>query len=113
MNKRALFFIVLGVSLLALSGSQLALGKAHVPLGKVQVCHSVGGQPGRTLAIAPISLEVHLDHSDCRLPVCDFNNAFPTGTLCPEENAGTGFCVLENSRDSATGITARCTEVLF
>ncbi len=114
MNKRALFFIVLGVSLLALSGSQLALGKAHVPMGSLNVCHAPPGGNGSSLIISVGQLTFYLAQDDCRLPACDFNNTFPQGTRCPTQDLdGDGFCDLPNPRDDAIGETAQCTQALF
>jgi hypothetical protein len=96
--KRFLVFVIFGAFLLALPAAQLVSGKAHVPSGKVQVCHKA-----RTLTIGQGSLADHQAHGDGQLPACDFNNVFHTGDACPADRDGDGKADLANPRREASG----------
>lgn len=112
--KRVLVLSFVGAFLLALPGSHLVWGKAHVPIDRVQVCDDEGDVKN----IKPKNLKKKLDEGGCRLPACDFNNIFMAGEICFPTDADMlgagggpdGFCDLPNERDSATGRTALCTE---
>jgi hypothetical protein len=101
--RRWLVFVIFGAFLLALPAAQLVYGKAHVPSGKVQVCHK-----GRTLTIGQGSLADHQGHGDGQLPACDFNNVFHTGDACPADGNGDGKADLANPRADAGGRTPAC-----
>ena len=99
-----------GVFLLAILGTQAVWSKAHVPTNKVQVCHiveSASSDIGVALSINANAMGGHMGHGDCRLPACDFNNVFGTGSPCDRPEGG-GPCPLEFPRDSAEGITDAC-----
>ncbi|MCH7585542.1 MAG: hypothetical protein IH941_10390 [Acidobacteria bacterium] len=74
-RRRILFPLLMAVLLMALA-SGVALGKAHVPAGDVQVSHK-----GRTaINVDAPALAAHLGHGDIQLPACDFANVFGEGT---------------------------------
>lgn len=108
--KRVLVLSFVGAFVLTMSGLDLAWGKAHIPLDMVQVC-----QDGESKVIRAKKLQIRLNHGDCQLPACDFNNIFampsPNGADCsavdaPDEN---GQCMVLNPRNPANGITPACT----
>ena len=110
--KRVLALSIVGGLLLALPALQPALGKAHVRLTKLQVCHILedqGSTAGVAITVSENSLKGHLGHGDCQLPACDFNNIFRTGDLCNRESEEDGECTgLTNPRDDAGGLTPGC-----
>ena len=91
---RRLVTFVLGGVLLAAPAA--VLGKGHVPVHKIQVCHK-----GRVLVVSANALGGHQRHGDCQLPACDFANIFQKKDPCPTD------CTLANPRDSAAGSTPR------
>jgi hypothetical protein len=93
--------------LVALSGSSLVWGKAHVPLDKVQVCT----KNGHVRNVSVKQLERHLKSGGCRLPACDFAQVFVPKDDCSPVAANNGFCdgVDIPLLESAIGLTARCT----
>ncbi len=107
-RRRILFPLLMAVLLMALA-SGVALSKAHVPAGDVQVSHK-----GRTAIIVDAAaLQSHLGHGDIQLPACDFNNVF--GRAADSSNvlsadftgvtySDTGF----TPRADAGGITPAC-----
>ena len=112
--KRSYILIIslASVLLLAVIGTQTVWSKAHVPTNKVQVCHileSASSDLGVALSINVNAMPGHMGHGDCRLPACDFNNVFGTGSPC-DRPAGGGVCPLAFPRDSAEGITDGCPE---
>ncbi len=105
MNRNQLLLIsIAGALLVAIPASQAVWSKAHVPIDKSQVCHE-----GVTLVVKPKSLGRHLEHGDCRLPACDFNNVFLAGDVCPTGLVTGGFCDLASPRSSGNDITSACT----
>ena len=110
--KRLHIFMIFLASIfsLAILGTQAVWSKAHVPLNKVQMCHiaeSASSDLGVALSINVNAMPGHMGHGDCRLPACDFNNVFGTGSPC-DRPAGGGPCPLAFPRDSAEGITDAC-----
>ena len=90
-----MLFIVVAF-MLAFASTHSVWGKAHVPLGDVQVCHNASAR-----TVGQDSMQRHLNHGDCRLPACDFGNNFSIGDSCIQDNAG-GFCSLANAVNLAT-----------
>ena len=71
-------FVFVAVFLLTVRVPQPVLGKAHVPVNQLQVCHK-----GRTaINVDSPALGGHLRHGDFRLPACDFANVFGVGADC-------------------------------
>ena len=101
--KRVLVLSVAAAMLLAIPASHLVFGKAHVRLGKIQVCHE-----GRVVGVSENALGGHLSHGDCHLPACDFNNVFFKGDPCSTSGASQGRCAVPNPRDDAGGDTPAC-----
>lgn len=109
--KRVFLVSLVGTFFLTFSGFDLAWGKAHVPLGQIQVCRKDGrSNTTRAVNATRRSGASLMSGGACRLPACDFANVFPAGTVCPnvDEDAD-GFCDLENERDDAVNLTAACT----
>jgi len=107
--KRLLNLLFGAAVLVALSGSSLVWGKAHVPLDKVQVCTN-----GKVRNVSVKQLERHLKKGACRLPACDFAQVLmPKGDCSAVEGDadGNGFCdgITLPLIDPADGVTARCT----
>lgn len=109
--KRSLIVLVLfvfvAVLLLTVRVPQQVLGKGHVPTNRSQICHR-----DITFVVTQGSVDGHLAHGDCRLPVCDFDNVFTAGADCTGVGPadGDGNCSnLANPRDSANGLTPACT----
>ena len=76
--QRTLVLAMLGAFLLSLSGAPLVWGKAHVPLGLVQICND----DGRARNVAPKRASRLLEETDaCRLPACAFNLVDPDGNV--------------------------------
>ncbi len=98
--KRLLVSLAVVGSLAAIPVSNALWGKGHVPAHKSQVCHK-----GETITVGTAAMGSHLDHGDCQLPVCDFNNVFSTGAACNSNNAG-GQCAGLNT--PATNKSAAC-----
>lgn len=103
--KRFLGFSLAGAFLLAIPASHLLWGKAHVRLGKVQVCHK-----GEVISVRDAALAAHHRHGDCQLPACDFNpdNIFQVGDACDSNNAGGDCSGLAEPRIDAGGLTDAC-----
>ena len=110
-HKRQILFSFILVVMLALAASGgVAFGKAHVPVGDVQVAHR-----GIVKQLPAGALSGHLAHGDFQLPACDFNNVFleggDTSALSDDNGNGifdkkdTGF---KNPRKDAGGITPAC-----
>ncbi len=89
---RLLVAMVVMLSMFAAAG---AFGKAHVPVGEIQVAHR-----GVVKQLPAQALDGHLRHGDVQLPACDFNNVFLEGDVVGD--------VVLNPRDSAEGITPAC-----
>jgi len=98
--KRVLTLSIVAAFILALPMAHSVWGKAHVPTKKVQVCHE-----GETNTVSKNALGAHLNHGDCQLPACDFNNIFRTGVSCPSADVDPADdkCDLPNPRDEASG----------
>ena len=102
--KRVLFLTILAAFVLALPASHQVWGKGHVPSHKIQVCHE-----GETITVGAKALRAHIDHGDCQLPACDFNNVFQIGGPCPSADVdGDDKCDLPNPRADAGGATPAC-----
>lgn len=69
--RHAKLFLMLGVLLMFAASAGVALGKAHVPVGDIQVAHR-----GVVKQLPEQALDGHLRHGDIQLPACDFNNVF-------------------------------------
>ena len=104
MNRNQLLLISLaGACLLAITATQMVWSKAHVPIGKVQMCHK-----GRTaINVGAPAQFAHLRHGDFFLPACDFNNVFRAGDDCSGVDNRDGFAVF-GDRDDAGGVTDAC-----
>ena len=103
--KKVLVVSAAAAVLLALSAYQsmeTVESKGHVSIKKTQVCHD--GDPVEVITVSINALPAHLNHGDCRLPTCDFNNGFDTEDLCEISNPGEN-CNVANSRDDACGVT--------
>ena len=94
--KRVFVLMALAGMLVSLPMSHLVWGKGHVKANKVQVCHE-----GEVIAVGAAALDAHLNHGDCQLPACDFNNVFFVGDPCSTSGAADGKCSLENPREPA------------
>ena len=106
---RGLCLLILAAVVLSIPLSHLVVGKAHVRIGMVQVCHK-----GEVITISEKALRSHLAHGDCQLPACDFNNVFQTEDPCSGVDAdGDLRCDLDLPRDSAEGLTEACPEGSF
>lgn len=101
--KRIVGLLIVAMAIAAIPASHVVWGKAHVPLGKVQVCHK-----GKTITVGQAALGGHQVHGDCQLPACDFNNVFHTGDPCSTAGASDGRCAVPNARRDAGGVTAAC-----
>lgn len=75
MHRRKMLFSLILVALLTILVSGIALAKAHVPAGKVQVSH----KGRRAIIVSAPALPSHLSHGDIQLPACDFANVFGVG----------------------------------
>lgn len=75
--KRLLISLAVMGSLAAIPLSNALWGKGHVPIHKAQVCHK-----GEVITVSRSAKGSHLQHGDCGLPACDFNNVFSTGDDC-------------------------------
>ncbi len=124
MSKSVVFLsIVVGVVALALVGSSVAWAKAHVPLGRVQICT----EQGTAKNIAARTLGKRLDQGACRLTACVFNDVddgtlvqqfiFLAGDNCdPTDADGDGFCDATGApsdvpkRLKAINVTTACTD---
>lgn len=99
--KPTLIVAMLGAFLLSSSGAHLVWGKAHVPLGLVQVCNKNGKARNVTPNRASRLLA---EGRACRLPACAFNlvdadgnviqqTVFPPGSSCDNtDDNEDGFC---------------------
>ena len=104
-----LIISIVGGAFVALCLSQIALGKAHVPEGKGQICAQ-----GIVLTVSDSAVRGFREQGTsglaCILPACDFNNVFTPASGCDglvdEDNDG--LCDLPNPRMSAEGITEAC-----
>lgn len=105
--KFALPILAVAALIVALPASESVEGKGHVPLNKVQVCHD-GDFGGEVITVSKNALNAHLNHGDCQLPACDFNNVFFTGDGCDVIDSGDGTCTVPNPRADAGGATPAC-----
>ncbi len=115
MHRRQLLYSLILVALLTILVSGIALAKAHVPAGQVQVSHK-----GAALNVAASALSRHIGHGDFQLPACDFNNVFGKGadTSALSDTNGNGIfdkgdTGFNNPRKDAGGITAACPPETF
>lgn len=92
--KRIFALLAVGAFVLALPASHLVFGKAHVRLGKVQVCHK-----GKVLQVSKNALKAHVKHGDCQLPACDAANVSFRGDDCTTAGAIDDKCDLANLPD--------------
>jgi hypothetical protein len=128
--KATLFLSVAAGILLALPASQVAWGKAHVPLDRAQICVPLkgddggAGQPGKvkTIKLGKLGKELAKGDGRCRLPTCVFPGGdgrqvvFHSGDSCTL-GATAGFCITPGSPAdleeadfrSAVGERAACT----
>ena len=70
-KRQILLYFVLVVMLAFAASGGVALGKAHVPAGEIQVSHR-----GTVKQLPSQALSGHVRHGDLQLPACDFNNVF-------------------------------------
>lgn len=113
MKKTLLISIIsiVGGAFVVLSLSQIALGKAHVPERKAQICAQ-----GNVLTVGSGAVRAFRERANapgtraCVLPACDFANVFKAADGCDGfvDEDGDGLCELRNERDSAEGITEAC-----
>ncbi len=124
MKQRVVFLsIVVGVVAFALIGSSVAWAKAHVPLGRVQICNANGNVKN----IASRTLGTRIGQGACRLTACVFNDVdngdliqqfiFLPGDDCdPTDADGDGFCDATGApsdvpkRLKAINVTPACTD---
>ena len=125
MAKRlALSLTILAIVALALSGPAEVTGKAHVPLGRVQICSASGVAQN----ISARQMQRRINDGACRLTACAFNKVndqgdttqqfiFLAGGECdPTDDNGDGFCDATGSpsdvpnRLSAVNVTPACTD---
>ena len=107
-------FVLLALTLTAFAAifaTQMGWSKAHVPTHKAQVCHveedaDITSDRGVAITVSVNALTAHLNHGDCQLPSCDFNNVFHTGDACNRQPQDE--CPLSNPRDDAGGVTPGC-----
>ncbi len=102
-GKLVLLLVV--VLMLAVSAG-VAFGKAHVPVGEIQVAHR-----GVVKQLPAQALGGHLQHGDFQLPVCDFNNVFLNGgdASSVADLDGDGFADAGLApRADAGGVTPAC-----
>ncbi len=96
MVKRVVFLSIVVAALLAIPAAQQVWGKAHVPLGRAQICTS----GGEVRNIAARRLGSRIGQGACRLTACVFNDddtgtqyVFLPGSDCDSTDAnGDGFC---------------------
>ena len=100
----ALALLIAGIA--AYQSVDTVESKGHVSVKKTQVCHD--GDPVEVITVSINALQAHLRHGDCRLPTCDFANAFATEDSCAISNPG-GNCNVANPRADACGSTPGCT----
>ncbi len=121
---RKLFLsIVVAAVVVALFGPTIALAKAHVPLGRAQVCT----QNGSVKNVSGKALSRLLGQDACRLTACVFNDVedgtlvqqfiFLPGDDCdPTDDDGDGFCDATGApkdipkRLKAVNVTTACTD---
>ncbi len=108
MYRRKLLFSVILVTLLTVLVSGIALAKAHVPAGQLQVSHK-----GRTaINVDAPALEAHKGHGDIQLPACDFANVFGNGadtsSVISANFAGVTYSSGFVARIDAGGATPAC-----
>ena len=125
MVKRfAISTALLALVVLALGGVAEVSGKAHVPLGRVQICSSSGTAQN----ISARQMQRRINEGACRLTACAFNRTnaddevtqqfiFLAGDECdPTDDNGDGFCDATGSpsdvpkRLSAVNVTPACTD---
>ena len=89
--KRVVVLSVLfvGVLAVAFSVSQIAWGKAHVPVKKAQVCHR-----GRVITVGEAAVPGHVVHGDCHVPACSSIIVLQAGDDCSDlvDDDGDGRC---------------------
>ena len=105
--KRLIILSFAGAFLMTLSSLDLAWGKAHVLLNRIQICNANG--IARNIHVN--GLQPNLNRGGCRLSACDFANVVFLGAACDTTDANDdGFCdEPSNTVDSAIGLTANCT----
>ncbi len=124
MRKGIVFLsIVVGVVGLAMIESSVAWAKAHVPLGRAQICTA----QGKVKNIASRTLGKRISQGGCRLTACAFDDVddgdlikqfifFPGGDCDPTDANGDGFCDAPGSPAdvpgnlSAVNVTPACTD---
>ena len=109
MHRKQVFFSLILVVLLTVLVSVVALAKAHVPAGEVQVSHK-----GRTaINVDAPALQAHIGHGDIQLPACDFANVFGAGSdtsnVVSSDSTGVTYSDIGFvARADAGGITPAC-----
>ena len=125
MEKRlALSLIAVAVVVLALGGVAEVAAKAHVPLGRVQICSANGNVQN----ISARQMQRRIGDGACRLTACAFNRTdgqgnvtkqfiFLAGDECdPTDDNGDGFCDATGApadvpkRLSGVNVTPACTD---
>ncbi|MFQ5524920.1 MAG: hypothetical protein ACE5GX_01535 [Thermoanaerobaculia bacterium] len=124
MAKRMVFVSIAACLVLGLARAEIAQAKAHVPLGKGQICKGAGTVQNVSIR----RLQAKINAGACRLTVCVFNEVdsndnlirqfiFLPGDDCdPTDANGDGFCDATlsprqiPSRISAVNVTPACTD---
>ena len=122
MAKRLVLSLIVLAVALAMAGPTEVSGKAHVPLGRVQICSANGTAQN----ISARQMQRRINEGACRLTACAFNKTdgdtvtqqfiFLAGGECdPTDDNGDGFCDATGSpsdvpnRLSAVDVTPACT----
>lgn len=126
MAKRLFFssIVLVAVLALALAGAPEVSGKAHVPLGRVQICSA----NGTVQNISPRQMQRRIGDGACRLTACAFNKTNDGGDVLKQfifldggecdatDDNGDGFCDATGApadvpkRLSAINVTPACTD---
>lgn len=123
MSKRIVLMSVVAVVAFALGSTSVVWAKAHVPLGRVQICSS-GGEARN---ITQRSMARLISGGACRLTACAFNDmdgdtvvkqfVFVAGDPCDNtDDNGDGFCDATGTPKSvprrlrAINVTPACTD---
>ena len=124
MVKRVVFLSIVVAVLLAIPAAQKVWGKAHVPLGRAQICTP----DGQVKNVSGRKASKAQNQGACRLTACAFNDVdnddnvitqyiFLAGDSCdPTDDNGDGFCDATGApsdipkRLKAINVTPACTD---
>ena len=106
--RHSLMVSALGGVLLALVAANVAWSKAHVPVGRGQLCVH-----GKVIVVSNRVADLFIDRGRdtiCALPACDFENVFTAASGCANlmDTDGDGRCEVPMTRDDAGGDTPAC-----